>query len=110
MINDRVIIIEHFEYDATKWNKKGSETRRGDFRINKEFKDLDNQTHGKKLIHKQMNVTHSTENLRDNFVKVFTEHNSKISQYKKQLINDGIIKNNSDVVVMFCCEDKTTFV
>lgn len=102
-------IIEHFEYDATKRNKKGSETRIEDSRINRKFNNLDNSSHETKYVHDQMNVTHSTEYLKDNFIKVFTEHNNRINQYKDELIKEGVIGSNSDVKVMFCCEDKTTF-
>ncbi len=106
---DKDIIIEHFEYDATKNNKKGSETRIEESRINRKFDELNDLTHETKMIHEQLCVTHSTEYLRDNFIKAFKEHNSKISQYEKELINDGIISDTNEIKIVFCCEDKTTF-
>ena len=108
-IADKFIIIEHFEYDATKRNKKGSETRIEDSRINRRLNNLNNSSLETKYVHDQMNVIHSTEYLKDNFIKVFTEHNDKINQYKDELSKEGIIDSNSDVLIVFCCEDKTTF-
>lgn len=108
-LNNKTIIIEHFEYDATKNNKKGSETRIEEFRINRKFKNLNSSTHENQFIHEEMKVTHSTEYLRDNFIKVFKEHNSKITQYKQALIKEGIALDDNEITTLFCCEDKTTF-
>lgn len=108
-IGNKIIIIEHFEYDATKNNKKGSETRIEKSRINRKLDDKCYSLDNVKYVHEEMNVTHSTEQLRDNFIKIFSDHNSKINQYKKALIEDGIIDDNDEVIFMFCCEDKTIF-
>ena len=108
-IGSKIIIIEHFEYDATKNNKKGSETRVEKSRINRKLDDKCYSLDNVKYAHEEMNVTHSTEQLRDNFIKIFSDHNSKINQYKKALIEDDIIDDNDEVIFMFCCEDKTIF-
>lgn len=108
-IGSKIIIIEHFEYDATKNNKKGSETRIEKSRINRKLDDKCYSLDNVKYAHEEMNVTHSTEQLRDNFIKIFSDHNSKINQYKKALIEDDIIDDNDEVIFMFCCEDKTIF-
>lgn len=108
-IGDKLIVIEHFEYDATKNNKKGSETRNEKSRINRKLEDKCYTSDDVKCVHEQMNVTHSTEQLRDNFIKIFSNHNSKINKYKKELMKDGIIDDNTEVIFMFCCEDKTIF-
>lgn len=105
-IDNKVIIIEHFEYDATKNNKKGSETR---IELSRIKRKLNITTDENNCVYDQMQVTHSTEQLRDNFIKVFEEHNSKINQYKQELIKDGIAKDESRIIIIFCCEDKTTF-
>lgn len=108
-IDNKIVVIEHFEYDATKNNNKGSETRIEESRIDRRLDNKRYTTDGIKYVHEEMNVTHSTEQLRDNFIKIFSDHNSKINQYKKALIEDGIIDDNNEVIFMFCCEDKTIF-
>lgn len=108
-IGNKIVVIEHFEYDATKNDKKGSETRTEESRIDRQLNNKHYTIDGVKYVHEEMNVTHSTEQLRDNFIKIFSDHNSKINQYKKELIKDGIIDNNTEVIFMFCCEDKTIF-
>lgn len=108
-IDNKIVVIEHFEYDATKNNKKGSETRTEESRINRKLEEKCYSTDNVKYVHEEMNVTHSTEQLRDNFIKIFSHHNLKINQYKKVLMEEGIIGDNNEVIIMFCCEDKTIF-
>jgi len=108
-IDNKIVVIEHFEYDATKNNKKGSETRTEESRIKRKLDEKCYSTDNVKYVHEEMNVTHSTEQLRDNFIKIFSYHNLKINQYKKVLMEEGIIGDNNEVIIMFCCEDKTIF-
>ena len=107
-IGNKIFIIEHFEYDATKNNKKGSETRREESRINKKFNIIDS-TQKIEYFNETMNISHTTEQLRDNFIKVFNQHNYKIPQYRQKLVDEGIISENNEIIYVFCCEDKTTF-
>jgi len=104
-----VLIIEHFEYDSTENNKKGSKTRIENERINRKINQSINEKSESRIVNDQLNVSHSTKKLASNFNKMFEHHVNKIEQYKKSLCDNGVIQTNDAVKIMFCCEDKTTF-
>lgn len=107
--NKTVYGLEHFKYDARKRNKNGSQQRRdeikikqsADEKIRKEIKNEDSVT-----IHEEIKSVPKPEYYKDNFIKSFKLHYSKIDQYKENLSNKlGVDKEN--VVIWFIAEDET---
>lgn len=102
LLKDSVVIIEHFEIDATNKNKKGSQTRIEENRIEKIISNSVNN-----LTNEQMQVNISIENIVNNFKTVYKKHYLKIEDYKQNLILNGIAKPNSKFKTCFFIEDKT---
>lgn len=110
-IGEDVLIVEHFEFDSTNTNKKGSLDRIEQARIERDFeKDL-NKLHlqSGETFHKHdtVNVTHSSENYIKNALNAFRNHYEKIESYKQNLSNEGIITNSTNIKTMFWIEDTT---
>ena len=103
-----IYILEHFEIDATKLNKKGSQTRKEESRIDKDFNNVINQSiQDKVLYNEQMQIEISSENLTNNFIKIYLNHYKKIESYKRHLIEEGIANESSRFKICFFVEDVT---
>ena len=96
-IDNTILIMEHFQFDATKNSvKKGSTSQREYARIDRENKKKD-------VMHCEINY----ENYKNNLLKTFDEHYKKIENYKKNLIKELNLKCNSVFKVAFFIEDTT---
>lgn len=109
VFKDYILIFEHFEINATNSNRKGSQIRKEEARIDRKFNELfeeiDNQN---KIWGEQMDVEISTENLVNNFNKQYLNHYRKIEEYKRHLIKEGVATKDTKFQVCFCIEDNTT--
>ena len=109
--NKTVYGLEHFKYDARKRNKNGSQQRRdeikikqsADEKIRKEIKTEDSVT-----IHEEIKSVPKPEYYKDNFIKSFKLHYSKIDQYKENLSNK-LGADRENVAIWFIAEDETIF-
>lgn len=107
--NKTVYGLEHFKYDARKRNKNGSQQRRdeikikqsADEKIRKEIKTEDSVA-----IHEEIKSVPKPEYYKDNFIKSFKLHYSKIDQYKENLSNK-LGTDRENVAIWFIAEDET---
>lgn len=109
IIDENVLIIEHFEFDSTFTNKKGSHNRKEQARIEREFENkLVNQQlkSGKTYIYTdKIKVNSTSKNYIKNVLGVFKSHYEKIDSYKENLLKNNIIKKSMNVKTMFWIED-----
>jgi hypothetical protein len=105
-IENKVMILEHFEFDSTQnSSKKGSETRVELARIDRKNKQIPlTETDIYKDVVK---CTHHINQYIDNAINGFLNHYSKIQSYKEHLKSDNIIDDRTDIKVMFLIEDVT---
>jgi len=102
--DNTALITEHFEFDCYHVrNKKGSQSRREQFRIHTHLDNIPLTNSG--VIHDQINGTPSYINYVQNVSRGFNKHYTKINNYKTNLKNYGLINNNTQVKVMFFIED-----
>lgn len=86
IINDEVIMIEHFEFDSYKSNRKGSDYRRKEGNIKNEFnKLLKNHIDNRIIYNNKIKSTATKDNYINNFISVFDEHYRKIDIYKERI-------------------------
>lgn len=111
IIDNKALIIEHFEFDSTYTNKKGSTNRKELARIHREFEEELQKTELKngETFHKHdtINAIHSMENYINNALKGLKNHYDKIDNYKQNLLDEGIININTNIKTMFWIEDTT---
>ena len=98
------MIIEHFEFDCYKKNRKGSENRKEQARVEKAFQNSTPHKNGK-LIHDVINGTSSYAQYIKNITEVFSEHYKRIPNYKSNLIKNGFISADTQIKMAFLIED-----
>lgn len=101
---NKIVIIEHFEIDATNKTRKGSQTRIEENRIDNELKAINRLN---KVVQHQMNIYISAENLTNNFIKLYNKHFQQIENYKTNLTQKGVTNENSKFEICFVIEDIT---
>ena len=111
IIDQTALIVEHFEFDSTFSNKKGSKNRQELARVERNFETklskISFQSKKTFKAHDELNVTHLTENYIKNAITVFKNHYKKIDKYKTNLFRkekNNVIKN---IKTMFWIEDST---
>lgn len=111
VIGNKALIIEHFEFDSTHSNSKGSSNRIEQARVEREFTEEINKKElqpGETFMrHDVLPVHHSIENYIKNAVEAFNNHYEKIESYICNLMKEGKITRATDVKVMFWIEDTT---
>lgn len=104
--NNTVLLIEHFEFDSSKSNKKGSLYKRENARIDRKFDNIKLiDTNPEILIHDVIHGEPSFKNLKNNLLKTFDNHYIKIPDYINNLINIGILDDNKSLKTAFFIED-----
>lgn len=103
-IDDIVLLLEHFEFDCTANNKSGSEYRKQDAIVERNFNKFD---HNSELFHEEISCTHSIQSYIQNFERVFNPHYERIPDYKKELEEKNILTKEANNVVGFFIEDVT---
>ncbi|MBE5903281.1 MAG: hypothetical protein E7275_03240 [Pseudobutyrivibrio sp.] len=99
-----VWIIEHFEFDCSHSNRKGSSFKREEYRVaNAEEKIV--TTEQGALFHDKIKAESSYRYYVDNVTKIFQSHYSKINTYKDNLIRDKIADENTVFKVIFLIDD-----
>ena len=111
IIDDTALIIEHFEFDSTYSNKKGSKNRQELARIERDFEEKIykcKMNSGETImIHDEIFVTHTIENYINNVIRIFNNHYKKIDEYKTNLLKKEKIKDIKSIKTMFWIEDTT---
>lgn len=101
--NNTAIIIEHFEVDSSKSNRRGSSSKREEKRIEKEgTKALNNN---KKVYFDRINAEISYENYLKNVFDNFLNHYKKINVYKENVVSRNLIKKDINLKTMFLIDD-----
>lgn len=106
--DNKIVAIEHFEFDSYKNTRKGSNFKIQDNiiqqkmqkEINSKLKDK-----GEIMIHDQIENTSSLNQYYNNFKKILLTHIDNIPEYKSHIIND--FGNEKDIEFWFFVEDVT---
>lgn len=89
--DNKVIGIEHFEFDSYKRTRKGSDFQRKhaiiDSNMKKKIKD-ELQPKETIIIHNEIESTASLDNYYENFRKNFIEHYNKIDDYHQHILEE----------------------
>lgn len=111
VIEDTALIVEHFEFDSTNANKKGSSNRAEQARVERDFEKEVNAVQFNPgdtfRRHDVLSVHHSSENYIKNALAAFNKHYEKIESYKQNLLEKGKITETTRTKVMFWIEDTT---
>lgn len=106
---DVVYGLEHFEYDAHKHGKKGSQSSRERLIIEQSIKAEIRE----KLRHqdtvtsfRSMRSMANEEYYKQNFMKIFTEHYAKVGEYKKHIVSELNV-GSENISIWFIAEDTT---
>lgn len=97
-------VLEHFEFDSTKATRKGSETRRDNNRIEREFNSVPPTDEGV-VLRNSLNVQQNSNNYIENSLKNMDSHYVKIESYLANLKSYGLVQDT--VKVGFFIEDTT---
>ena len=95
-LDDKIIIIEHFEFDASKRTRKGMEGKKEEALLKQRIFDtpVDNKFHIDKGNYKI-----SLENWQSNFDDTFNSHYKRIPKYKES-IYDYLKKSDSKPIIV----------
>lgn len=108
LVNNEVLIIEHFEFDSSNKNKKGSSARVEIARVKREFNKKSDSFNGNILIQDdKIDTNNSAENYIENFTNVFDSHYSKIDLYKENISKIGVVNDTTKIKTCFFIEDTT---
>mgnify|MGYP001386837676 CR=1 FL=1 len=109
-LGEKVLAIEHFEFDASSFNRKGSMDKRELAKRNREFNELINNLDVTKepiVITTSVKCIYSLDYYIKNFKQVFKKHLIKAAEYKSCLINNGMVKQANDITICFFIVDTT---
>lgn len=109
IFDNKIIGIEHFEFDSYNNLKKGSDYQIKEKIIQRKMdKQIENDLISKKtmLINDKIENTSTLENYYNNFIKVFENHYKKIESYKEHIECDFDCKNKI-IEFWFFIEDVT---
>ena len=97
IINNTILLVEHFEFDSSiAKNKKGSQNRMEIARVKRE-----NNSHDK------INCNYTTDNYIRNAIKNFENHYNRIEHYIENLKKEKVIKPHMEIKNLFLIEDAT---
>lgn len=107
MLDNEVLIFEHFEFDSSNNNKKkGSQQRRSEAEDSRTFATLKPSGNGT-LHHGEIFADYSIENYKKNLKQAFHKHYSEIAAYKQTLREKGVITGTERITTLFFIEDTT---
>ncbi len=104
--DNKVYIIEHFEFDATQTTNRGMKGFARESEIKRNFSNLPYENTGFKTCVEKIDKSISKEWYLENITRVFKGHCDKIPQYKQNLIKEKKASENSDFVVGFFIENE----
>ncbi|MCX8075274.1 MAG: hypothetical protein N2749_06805 [Clostridia bacterium] len=107
--DNKLIGIEHFEFDSYKKNTKGSDYRKKEALINKEVDKANKQlkvNNDMIMLHNEIVNTSSAESYINNLYTVFNSHYEKIAEYENNFKTDVNFKN-MEIEIWFFIEDVT---
>ena len=98
------IVVEHFEFDSSYTNKKGSSSRIEQARVEREQRQK-LATLDSGVYHGTIKTQFSYQNLIENVEKSFLHHYDQIDTYKQNLIQRNIVTSDTHVKIMFMVSD-----
>lgn len=103
-LDDKIIIIEHFEFDASKCTKKGMKGKQEEALLKRRisYAPINNEFYFDKGDYEI-----SLEYWRDNFDSVFDSHYGKIQKYKDS-ITEKLKVDSKEIIVGFFIENQFT--
>jgi len=107
IFDNKVVGIEHFEFDSFKNNKKGSNFKVQDFKIKKNFDETLKEELKQKesvIVHGKIEGESSAKNYFKNFIKVFQSHYQNIEEYLEHIQSDFDC-SNKEIHICFFAED-----
>lgn len=104
VFRDRCLIIEHFRFDCYKHTRKGSQNLEEQARIDRIAGTIKPTEEG--AIYRDEITGESSFSLYvENVEKAFREHYRKIPQYRKNVLENKVISNSTELEVAFLIED-----
>lgn len=107
-LDNVVWIIEHFEFDCFRSNRKGSSLKREECRIARAEENIIPTEQGV-LFHDRITAESSYCDYINNVKRSFKAHYRKIDTYKHNLINARIADENTIFKVIFLIDDASIF-
>ena len=101
---DVAIIIEHFEFDSSHVNRKGSTSRAEQARIEREQSQIQ-PILGGVIYHGKIKASCSYDDYILNVSRTFSEHYKRIPTYKSNLIKNGTLSTDMTFKTMFLIDD-----
>lgn len=109
-LGNQLLAIEHFEFDASFADKKGSSEKREESSQSKLFeKEIAQLSPEKPLITHtdKYDTQYSAENYIKNFKRNFDEHYNKVDEYKENVVKTGLVSSADDILLAFFIVDTT---
>lgn len=106
--DNKIIALEHFEFDSYKNTRKGSNFKIQDNIIEQKMKTKINSKliqEKEIIIHDEIQNTSSLKQYYNNFRKILVSHINKIPEYKEHIIND--FGKEKEIEFWFFAEDVT---
>ncbi|MFA6618578.1 MAG: hypothetical protein WCT23_05890 [Candidatus Neomarinimicrobiota bacterium] len=108
-IDNDLLFIEHFEFDASAWNRKGSLEKKEIYRIDEREKEFFDNKQESCSFSDHINNKASLKNLIQNINDVFINHIKKIPDYIEHLKIDKLIDPKTKVRKCFFIESSSPF-
>jgi len=99
-----VWVLEHFEFDCSRSNRKGSAFKKEESRVIRAEEKIKPTNQGT-LFHDKIVAESSYDDYVKNVIKNFKSHYVKIGIYKQNLIKDRIADENTIFKVIFLIDD-----
>lgn len=109
-LDDKLLAIEHFDFDASSFSRKGSLDRRKLADRNRNFDKMIEEadvTLEPIYFTTSVDCSYTATNYIMNFKTVFENHLSKVEEYKSRLISENKVKNIDDIIMCFFIVDNT---
>lgn len=109
-LGDIIFVVEHFEYDATKYKKrKGNQNRREIARVEREFQAFVEANFEEEILkkHDELKCEFNVINLVDNFLRSFKKHYANVEEYINNVLSCGKEIKEEDIRMVFFMEDTT---
>lgn len=103
---EKVYIFEHFEFDGTVKNRKGSSGRKELSRIESDFSSFSEKN---KLYTDKINATNTSKSYIQSLFKTFNSHYLKINSYKERIKEELGLKKDLEFIITFLIEDNSIF-
>lgn len=109
-LDSEILILEHFQFDSgDNLTYGGSLQKHEEVRVNKRFdKIVSESKDGSAIVHDTYKCNSSYLNYKNNFIKGFQSHYSRIPQYISNLRENGIIKEDDIYNIAFFIEDSSS--